>query len=100
MRVLLDQSENYGDRDEAATQLADFDGPRARAALSKVAVSDPEELLAQTAADSLSQIWVRTGDPDWEVFRQLKGWARTEARIGLQGIRADWDAIVNDEPQQ
>lgn len=98
MRILLDRSENNGDRDEAATELADFDGPRVRAALRDIALNETSKMLSQTAAESLSEIWCRAGDPDWDAFRQLKGNARFVVRETLRRCRPEWASIVNAEP--
>lgn len=96
-RILVDRSAEYVDRDEAALQLWEFDGARARAALTEIALDNADEQLADTAAQSLSEIWCRTGQPDWEVFRRLRGAARKIARHIILLRRPDWAERVNRE---
>lgn len=96
-RLLLDRSAPYGDRGDAAMQLEEFDGPHSRAALTEIALSDEHKRLADRAAESLSGIWCRTGRPDWDVFRQLKGAARAVAGAIIRRRRPEWATRVNDE---
>lgn len=59
---LLDKSIEFGDRDEAAMALGDFDSVVAEATLLKVAFDHSEdEMIADTVGDSLLQIWIRQG---------------------------------------
>lgn len=100
VHTLLDPEADYGDRDEAATQLSDFDGPRTRAALRDVALNETSRVLSQTAAESLSEIWCRTGEIDWDAFRQLKGKARIVVRSTLVKCRPEWAGIINNESNE
>lgn len=58
--VLLDKAAEFGDRDDAAMDLADFDDPAAEVALTKVVQDlseDPD--IADRAGESLAEIWNR-----------------------------------------
>jgi hypothetical protein len=70
--VLLDSNAEYGDRDDAAMDLANFDGDEVESALAQVAcdaASDPE--LADTCGESLAEFWARRGLVNGEILRAL-----------------------------
>lgn len=75
--VLQDVRAEYGDRGDAAMDLAEYDEPEAEAALLEVALNgsaDPD--LADEAGHSLWQIWQRKGKSDPEVVARLHPEAR------------------------
>ena len=70
--VLLDPNAEYGDRDDAAMDLANFDGDEVELALAQVAsdiASDPD--LAETCGESLAELWARRGRVNAEILRAL-----------------------------
>ncbi len=75
--VLLDVSAPFGDRDDAAMDLAAFGEPAAEAALLKI-VLDPseDEDLADSAGESLREIWTRAGKHDASAVAQMHPAAR------------------------
>ncbi|MUV14157.1 hypothetical protein [Noviluteimonas gilva] len=60
--VLLDQSAEVGDRDDAAMDLGAYDGEDVEAALAQVAC-DPatDEMIADSCGQSLAELWCRKG---------------------------------------
>jgi hypothetical protein len=77
LSVLRDANAAHGDRSDAAMDLAAFDHPDVRVALAEVATAaatDPD--IAEDCAESLAQIWCRTGEIDTAVLSQLHGSAR------------------------
>lgn len=75
--VLLDRSAEHGDRDDAAMDLGAYDEPEAEEALLKV-VLDPteEEEIADSAGESLWQIWERKGKRDAAAVARMHPAAR------------------------
>lgn len=74
VEILLDRGLDYGDRDDAALELASHDEPEAEDALSRTLVAnDTYEGLADTCAQSLAEIWSRQGRVELGFIRQLDG---------------------------
>lgn len=90
--VLLDKSAPTADRDDAAMDLADFDSPEAEAALVVVASdSEEDELLLDTAGQSLSEMWLRWNKkPDADVIRAFPDPSRFICVAGLIAGRPEW----------
>lgn len=98
--VLLKTDAEFGDRDDAAMDLGEFDEPEAEEALLTVA-EDPatDPMLAESCAESLGEVWARretlnvsklrrlTGEPLTMVLRQLER-ARPQWREQIEAIRA------------
>lgn len=77
LSVLLDTSAEFGDRHDAAMDLAEYDQPAVEQALLNVvldAASDAD--LADAAGHSLWQIWQRTGKKDRELVARMHPEAR------------------------
>ena len=75
--VLLSSSAEFGDRHDAAMDLAEYDQPAAERALLDIvldAASDGD--LADAAGHSLWQIWRRKGKRDPEVVARMHPEAR------------------------
>ena len=70
--VLLDKSARIDERDDAAMDLGSFNEIEAEEALIKV-VTDPdeEEMIADSAGESLSEIWERKNKIDTEIIKRL-----------------------------
>jgi hypothetical protein len=70
--VLLDTAAEYGDRDDAAMDLAAHDGEAVERALARVA-TDPgtDEDLADTCGQSLAEIWSRRNSLNDSVLVKL-----------------------------
>lgn len=94
--VLRDARLDDADRDDAAMDLRAFDEPEVRSILSEVAtdpVTDPD--LADTAAESLAEIWCRTKSFDVAVYRQLTGGALAVATAMIAKCHPEW--LVGEE---
>jgi hypothetical protein len=85
IRVLLDESLPYGDRDDAAIDLRGFDHSAVRDALAEVALrSTTHPDIAERCAESLAVIWCSLHSVDSEVLRKLRGSAAAIARAILE----------------
>ena len=77
LNVLVDCACEYGDRHDAAMDLAAFDEPEVEAALLAVALEHSEDPdIADAAGESLSEIWLRKG----KNFPELVAAMHPEAR--------------------
>jgi hypothetical protein len=75
--VLLDRNAEFGDRGDAAIDLGAFDEPAAEEALLKVVLTQTEdEDIADSAGDSLREIWNRKGKYDAALVAQMHPAAR------------------------
>lgn len=75
--VLLNTEAGYGDRDDAAMDLGEFDEPAVEEALLKVVLSPTEdEGIADSAGESLWQIWSRKGKRDTNLIALMHPAAR------------------------
>jgi hypothetical protein len=75
--VLLNAEAEFGDRDDAAMDLGEFDEPAAEEALLKVVLSQTEdEGIADRAGESLWQIWTRKGKRDISLIALMHPAAR------------------------
>ena len=75
--VLLDSAAEFGDRHDAAMDLAEYDDPSAEQALLRIALdSAADGDLADEAGHSLSQIWRRAGKHDSSLVAQMHPEAR------------------------
>jgi hypothetical protein len=101
--ILLDSTAREDERDDAAIDLANFDGEDVVQALFAVATdpSSQSEMIKGSCGESLASIWVRTGEIDISLLGRLDGTAKTEA-LGLIKInRTDWhDAFVNQSSNE
>lgn len=90
--ILLDSTAREHERDDAAMELADFDGDDVVQALFIVATDQSfhSEMVKGSCGESLASIWVRTGTIDFALLSQLKGTARQEAIGLIKGNRKDW----------
>jgi hypothetical protein len=70
--VLLDQSAPLGDRDDAAMDLHVYDEPEVEEALLSVVLNHTEEeMLADSAGESLGEIWRRKGKYDLNLVAKM-----------------------------
>ena len=75
--VLLNPSAEFGDRHDAAMDLADYDQPAVEQALLEIVLNDASDGdLADAAGHSLWQIWRRKGKRDAELVAQMHPEAR------------------------
>lgn len=93
--VVLNSEAPDADRDDAASDLGEYDEPEAEAALLTVA-TDPatENNLADSAGESLAEIWLRSGSIDAEKLGRLT-WPAL--RIFIPAVlqkRRDWEPVV------
>lgn len=88
--VLLDSSNEFGDRDDAALDLSLYDEPEAEAALAQIATdATNDEDLADTCGESLAEIWLRKGCVDREVFARLSPASKRVVILMLEASRPD-----------
>jgi hypothetical protein len=88
--VLLDESADIAERDDAAIDLGEYDDDRALAALAQVAVMTDSEILASSCGESLAQMWIRKGSFDPQTVHSLHGPAKRELRELFSQQRPDW----------
>ena len=70
--VLLDRNAPFGDRDDAAMDLAAFETPESENALTSIVLDLTEDDdLVERAAESLADIWTRTRRFNRDVFARL-----------------------------
>ena len=75
--VLLDPAAEFGDRHDAAMDLAEYDDQAAEQALLRVALDvSADNELADEAGHSLWQIWQRVGKHDAGVVARMHPEAR------------------------
>ena len=95
--VLLDESAEYGDRDDAAMDLGAYDKPEAEVALLCVAcLPDTEPGLAETCGESLGEAWSRRDAFNRDGLMKLKGAAQDLALGVIEARRPEW----RDEVQE
>lgn len=84
--VLLNESTEFGDRDDAAIALASSDSPDAEKALLKIATDASADVdLADRCGESLAYIWSRRGHVDERTISSLNDVAR---HVALETIKA------------
>jgi len=90
--VLLNNKLEFGDRDDAAMDLSEFDDPNAEDALFKVA-SDPlsDEDLAQRCGESLAIIWCRKSVVNREALNMVQ---KSAHEIAIAVIKARNPALL------
>jgi len=88
--VLLDDSSDYGSRDDAAMDLSAFDQIEVENALLQMA-SDikTDEQLQDTCGESLGEIWVRKGSIPSEKFDLLTPTAKRSAATIFDALSAN-----------
>ncbi len=75
--VLLDSSAEFGDRHDAAMDLAAYDEPAAEQALLRIALDgSSDEQLADEAGHSLWEVWHRKGKHDADLVARMHPEAR------------------------
>jgi hypothetical protein len=75
--VLLDRAAPIGDRDDAAMDLHAYDEPEAEEALLRVVLDHVEdEMVIDSAGESLSTIWQRKGKHDAALVASMHPSAR------------------------
>ena len=75
--VLLDKSAAFGDRDDAAMDLGSFENPEAVNALLKIVqdLTEDEDLI-DSAAESLMEIWSKSGQKNPDLIKRMHPIAR------------------------
>ena len=82
--VLLDRTNCFEDRVEAATDLGEYDDPIALEALARVAVDGREdESILEHCGESIAEIWNRRRIYDPELSASLAPRARAELELIL-----------------
>ena len=85
--ILLDEKAELGDRDDAAMDLSEYDDANVEGALSIIACdSDPDEVLADSCAESLAEIWSRRGSVSEEIWRTLSPVSRPIAFSTIKAL--------------
>mgnify|MGYP001561325861 CR=1 FL=1 len=93
IRVLLDPTAEFGDRDDAALDLGAYAQPEAEAALLRVACDPSSDLqLVDTCGEALGEIWCRKGKLNLEAIQQLPDAARLTATAVIESQRPEWVA--------
>ncbi|NNE47284.1 MAG: hypothetical protein HKN37_11555 [Rhodothermales bacterium] len=70
--VLLDQSAEFGDRDDAAMDLASYDDPVVAKALLRIVLDHSEnEDLIDSAGESLAAVWSRSAREDSVLLKRM-----------------------------
>jgi|SRR5918992_846519 hypothetical protein len=93
--VLLDAGAEFGDRDDAALDLGEFDEPEAEAALLAVAADPATDLaLAEMCVESLAEIWARKGELNLAGLRTLKGEVLSAALQLVEASQPRWKEHV------
>ncbi len=93
--VLLDITAEFGDRDDAAMDLSDYDEPEAEEALSKVALDESTDThLAERCSESLAEIWCRKERVNMDVLGKLRGNALHMAISLIQVKKPEWKSYV------
>jgi hypothetical protein len=91
IRVLLDESAEYGDRGDAAMDLGAYDEPEAEGVLLSVACrpgAHPD--LAERRGESLGEIWSRRDALDADGLARLEGAAKEMALGVIEARRPEW----------
>ncbi|MEU7330195.1 hypothetical protein [Streptomyces parvus] len=83
IQVLMNRSADVSERDDAAMDLEAFTGDAVTEALAKVVTSsDEDDLVIESALESLGGVWARDGAPQKEIFATLPIWAQ-ERVLGI-----------------
>ncbi len=89
--ILADRLRSVAERDDAAMDLADYDGLDVQRALMACACNaDEEPLLQASAGQALAEIWVRTGVFLADRLALLAPPARAEAEAVIRKERPSW----------
>jgi hypothetical protein len=76
--VLLDTTAQFADRDDAAMDLGSFDEPEVENALLKIILNHNEdEVLVDSAGESLKEIWQRKGQIKEDLVKKMHPAARS-----------------------
>jgi hypothetical protein len=85
--VLLNTDARLDERDDAAMDLAEFDGAEVLGALVAVASTAGEDpLLLDTCGASIGEIWARQGVVDAAVVARVRAEARAILLANLQAL--------------
>lgn len=92
IKILLDSTAGEDERDDAAMDLADFDGNDVVQALFAVATDKTyrSDMVKGSCGESLATIWIRTRKVDLTILHQLEGIALQEAVGLIKGNRPEW----------
>lgn len=91
VRLLLDKTAEFGDRDDAAMDLGRFDEPMAEDALFHVATDSGEDIdLVETSGESLAEIWCRKNKLDRDAINRLQPPALGILTAYLRTHRPEW----------
>lgn len=89
--LLLDETAEFGDRDDAAMDLGLFDEESAEAALLRIATASHEDAeLVEQCGESLAVIWCRKNKLDRTVMNSLQPPALSILTAYCRNHRPDW----------
>lgn len=95
IRILLDEDADPVIRDDAATDLGNYEDPEAEKALLEIACNPEEDdELSDCCGESLAEIWSRKEELDLEKFARLNNVARKIAASTLITLRKDWCQLL------
>jgi len=89
--LLLDETAEFGDRDDAAMDLCQFNEPSVEVALLRIATSsdeDPE--LVERCGESLAAIWCRKNKLDRTKINYLQSAALSILTAYCRAHRPEW----------
>jgi hypothetical protein len=94
IEVLLNENAEFGDRDDAAMNLAEYDDSFVESALFKIAGSDLADVdLADRCGESLAEIWCRKSRINKDIYYGLNSISRT---IAEKTIKVFCPNLLND----
>lgn len=94
--VLLEPTNSFADRHDAAMQLGGVNNQKVMNALFQIAsvtgqIADiNEQIIIEACGESLAQIWVTKNDFDKDRYQKLHPYAREEAKAYLKYNKPEW----------
>lgn len=89
--LLLDKTSEFGDRDDAAMDLSEFDDAMSENALLRVATaSDEDTELIERCGESLAAIWCRKNKLDRDAIKRLQPSALEILTVYFRTHRPEW----------
>ncbi|MEI6242837.1 MAG: hypothetical protein WCP39_05465 [Chlamydiota bacterium] len=91
IELLFDDKASITERDEAATNLAEFSETRAlNALLSRGNNADENELVLNSCGESIGAIWTKQNIFDEKSYRTLSGIARYGVFVVVKSRKPQW----------
>lgn len=97
IEILVDESASDAERDDAAMDLSEYNHTVVKNLLITSNHDLVDDMIKASCGESLATILIKNDRFEKEIYKQLKGIAKTEFESYMSSKRKDWKKYLNTE---